>query len=611
MNTMDRADVTLDTTLLAPRSAVLLWMQEAENLRQQLELARSTRLTQRVIAWARRNGDLELLGRGLLVRGAVHYAQDRNLDAALDLQEAVRLCKTHAAPEYEAWALLMSAALAHRCGDTIRSIALSRAALACLPQLPEMAQRRQDILHVLSLTLQEQAGEYVEATHCCSEALALVEGDPAAPPLALFQARARLAYVNAMHADSLAALGQQAQARRVLDAVAAAAPALTDLSTSDPPLRQAAAITWVLPALALLGRRTEARRAAALALSLSRHTTNTPVRLNLLELLAVMHRIQGDFTQSLRQEVRLLGYLEARGHSVEIASCQLRMARLHALQGRHEEALRIMGAHRQQRSQHELTERLLRCRVAAVERQAERRRQQALEIQAHGARLAVIGRLIAHTHHALSAPVLLVNQCLAAPPGNPQELQQRMVEVNHCIDRAAALVTQLKLFSFRAMPQQMALSLHRALNTAPQGLGLRVVVVGPALDASDDTQSHAWADAQRLGILLKVLLIELVGLSTGAPATAAAPVMIEPAVHLSAPGRITLNMDVSISATEVMMSQQTLGLLLCAEIAEEMDGGFQLQALPGKLNISLTLPAAAPAGVDLYLDLPLASQHSP
>jgi tetratricopeptide (TPR) repeat protein len=599
VNTMDTADVTLHTTLLASRAEALQWMQETEDLNRQAQFVRCLPLTERVIAWARHNSDLELLGRGLLMRGTVHYTQDRSLEAAPDLQEAVRLCKAHAAPEHEAQALRMSAALAHRCSDPIRSIALSRAALACLPQLPELTQRRQDILLMLSLTLQELGGEYVEATHCCREALALVEGDPAAPPLALFRARARLAFVNAMHAEALAGLGRQAEARRLLDAAAAAAPALTDLNASIPPLRRALVFIWMLPVLALLGRRTEARHAAALALSLSRRTTVGPVRNNVLQALALMHRMQGDFTQSLRHEVRLLDFLNAHGYSTtEISRCQQRMARLHALQGQHEEALRIFGIHRQQRSQHELTERLLRCRVAAVERQAERRRQQALEIQAHGARLAVIGRLIAHTHHALNSPLSLVHQCLAAPPGNPQELQQRMVEVNRCIDRAAALVTQLKLFSYRAVPQQMALSLHDALRETQQGLLAQGHGTELVVSFAGDAQLLAWADSQRLGILLKVLLLELMQRYGSARVQADVQVLdgqIALSVHAQASQQAPVLLPTPPAGPQAP-SSLSLGLSLCSEIALEMGGSFQVhdgseQASDG-LVCCLRLPGA-------------------
>jgi tetratricopeptide (TPR) repeat protein len=598
MNTMDRADVALDTTLLASRAEALQWMREAEDLRRQAQFAQYIPLTERVVAWARRNSDLELLGRGLLMRGVAHYVQDRNLEAALDLQEAARLCKAQAASEHQAEALNFSAGLAHRCGDTIRSVALNRAALACLPQLPEMAQRRIHILLGLSLTLQEQAGEYVEAAHCCSEALALVESDPEAPPLVLFRARALLAFVNAMHADSLAAVGQQAEARRLLDAAAAVAPALSDLSASDPPQLQAFALSWMLPVLALLGRRTEARRAAALALSLMRRATLAPVRINVLEYLAAMHRIQGAFTQSLRQEIRLLGHLQARGMAAQITRCQLRMARLLALQGRYEEALHIFGTHRQQCSQHELTERLLRCRVAAVERQAERRHQQALEIQAHGARLAVVGRLIAHTHHALNAPLSLAHQYLAAPPGNPQELQQRMVEVNRCIDRAAALVTQLKLFSYRAVPQQMALSLHDALHEAQQGLLAQGHGTELVVSFAGDAQLLAWADPQRLGILLKVLLLELMQRYGSARVQADVQVLdgqIALSVHAQASQQAPVLLPTPPAGPQAP-SSLSLGLSLCGEIALEMGGSFQVhdgseQASDG-LVCCLRLPGA-------------------
>jgi C4-dicarboxylate-specific signal transduction histidine kinase len=292
-----------------------------------------------------------------------------------------------------------------------------------------------------------------------------------------------------------------------------------------------------------------------------------------------MHRIQGDSMQSLRQEMRLLGHLEAGGYSTEITRCRLRMVRLHALQGRYEEALRVLGTHRRQRSQHELTERLLRCRVAAVERQAERRRQQAREINAHSARLAVIGRLIAHTHHALNAPLSLAHQCLAAPPGNPQELQQRMVDVNRCIDRATVLVTQLKLFSYRAVPQQMALSLRDALHEAQQGLLAQGHGTELVVGFAGDAQLLAWADPQRLGILLKVLLLELMQRFGNAPVLADVQVLPDGQIALSVHTQTCAPAPAPLPAPRDGADQPTsmsLGLSLCGEIALEMGGSLQM-----------------------------------
>jgi tetratricopeptide (TPR) repeat protein len=601
---MNPMDTTLDTTLLAPRSKVLLWMLDAEAARASADLLTSARLAERVIAWSRRARDDELMGRALLVRAASRYLQNKLLDAALDAQEAVRLCRACGLPAHEASALRLSAIVADSCGDVDRAIALGRAALACLPPQQDVDHGRERILLTLALMLQQDEGEFVEATLCATEAVALAARTAAQSPVDYIGARARLAWIRVKHADALIAAGQPDQAQQVMRAAAECVPSLAELEAARPPALETQTLDWMLPVLARLGRHHEARRGAARALRAVHHSPNLLLRANIFESVAQMYGAMDLPSWSLRHELRLLSHFGAIGNTKELARCQLRVANLHARQGRYQEALDMLRVHQQQHHRHDLTERLLRCRVAAVQRQAERRRLQAQEANAHGARLAVIGRLIAQTHHALSAPLSRAHQRLAGPPGNPQALHQRMVEVNQCIDRAAALVSQLKLFSFRAAPQPMSLSLHEALCTAPQGLGVPVVVVGLPAGSADDTRHAAWADAQRLGILLKVLLIELAGLCGGLPAGSAAPVLVEPALAVSATGRVTLTLEVPAHVEANAAERHTLGLTLCTEIAEEMNGSLSMQALPGRLLFKLTLPAAPSPPVDLYLDLP-------
>ncbi len=77
-------------------------------------------------------------------------------------------------------------------------------------------------------------------------------------------------------------------------------------------------------------------------------------------------------------------------------------------QGKHDEAVVQLEAGGRAlpplRSRLRLETSALRCRLATIERESDRRRYQANEALVHTQRLAVIGKLIAQTHHALSAP---------------------------------------------------------------------------------------------------------------------------------------------------------------------------------------------------------------
>jgi C4-dicarboxylate-specific signal transduction histidine kinase len=308
-----------------------------------------------------------------------------------------------------------------------------------------------------------------------------------------------------------------------------------------------------------------------------------------------------------------------------------RLARLHAQAGAYDQALACGKELQARQSLQRLQANVLNCRLAAIERQADRRRYQAREALGHAQRIAVIGRLIAQTHHALSAPIERAHRlaaaalALASQSAPAPALGPALEELSQCIDRAAALASQLKLFSYRSMPQPMALSLRDALLDAWHGLAPHLGTSAQhlaTLDVADPAGVHAWADAQRLGIMLKVLLIELIkgagwGAAWGAGSDAvpnAVRVRIEPGeastalLHIEAGGRAPAHAQVP-APTDAQQASTTLGVTLCMEIAGEMGGVLHAahdvcDSGGGVLRYRLQLPDAQSLARELPPALP-------
>jgi hypothetical protein len=145
----------------------------------------------------------------------------------------------------------------------------------------------------------------------------------------------------------------------------------------------------------------------------------------------------------------------------------------------------------------------------------------------------------------------------------------------------------------------MALSLHDALHEAQQGLLAQGHGTELVVSFAGDAQLLAWADPQRLGILLKVLLLELMQRYGSARVQADAQVLQDGQIALSvraqtcapAPTPLPARLDAADERTSM-----SLGVSLCGEIALEMGGSLQVhdgheQATEG-LVCCLRLPSS-------------------
>jgi C4-dicarboxylate-specific signal transduction histidine kinase len=599
----------IDAIDAEPPAAVLVLLQQAEQAQEQLQFAQMQLLAERAVTAAREHGDPHLLGWGLMLLGDAASVLGRPVQAYAAASEAYDLLGTSGDVARRISALEICSSVAYFCGDTARSIQLHRQALAASAHRPDCVAIRCKSLINLSLLLHQDAAEYAEAIQCCAEAAELALQLPREPGWRV-TASTRQAYLHVKYADALAAQGKHAEAAMQLAQAAQVLPTQDPRSWRSFSFPERNALMFQVVVLAALGRRPMARLAAAATLRLSRLPASPySVRIGGLESLYELHLRSGRLQRAIRYTTRTLAVSRNAGEESEPTRCLQRLARLHAQAGAYDQALACGKELQTRQSRQRLQTNALHCRLAAIERQADRRRYQAREALGHTQRIAVIGRLIAQTQHALSAPIERAHSlaaqalALAGQPAPAPALAPALEELSQCIDRAAALVSQLKLFSYRSTPQPMALSLRDALLGAWHGLSPHL---GPSvqrlatLEVADPAHVHAWADAQRLGIMLKVLLIELTKAAGSQALSNTVRARIEPGeaatalLHIEAGSGVAAQVQAR-NRTDARHTSTPLGLTLSMEIANEMGGALHAahDSGGGVLRYRLELPAGS------------------
>jgi tetratricopeptide (TPR) repeat protein len=567
-------------------------IEKAENWARAGNYASSGELTERALDLARRCGDAQLLGRTLINVARLEQVAGRTPLAFEAAAESYRLfCRCRDVPG-QTHALTMCAIAYHQCGDIVNSIELMRRGLL-LAVGAEHAVTRCTILQNMGAELAD-SGEHTEALECLREAVEITLGLPDRTTERVFLST-RLALVHQQYASRLREQGHATQADQEQRAAARCLPPLPALSWRSLSRLQAYCFILQAEVRADFGQWSSARFAAAMAIRFARHRAGALVELGwALTAAATLHRRQKQWERAIRCENRVLATWRAASGHPEVASTLRRLSQLHALTGDHDHALALRKELAAQQSRSRPEANALRCRLAAIERQAERRHRQAQEATAHAQRLAVIGRLISQTHHALSAPItqarLLAGQALACAD-SPEALRPLMDQISQAIDHAAGLVSQLKLFSYRSSPQPMALSLHEALLDAWRGLETHTGSHGAELRVSGRTQLQVWGDAQRLGIMLKVLLIELMQ-QAGANGV---PVVIGAHINAGQADVVLLHVEAGRCAlpSRPAAAPSSLGAELCKEIAAEMRGDLHLANNgSAQLRYRLQLPDA-------------------
>jgi tetratricopeptide (TPR) repeat protein len=449
---------------------------------------------------------------------------------------------------------------------------------------------RVNLLNNLAKCMAE-SGDLAEALRCMTEAVAIVQEDQAEPGK-LAEMNSRLAMLHGAIGEDFETLGRHAEAATHREACVRLLPELDETRLHTAPLRTYMLLTLRTQVLGSVAQWPAARKAAAALLRLVRRPgIGAKARHEALETMAEFHHRRGLPGLALRYEQRYMRWILTLGYPGLAAHRLDRIAGLHARLDQWEQALGC----RKELARLELQERsadaILRSRLAANERAQTRTRREALQQRAHAQRLAVIGRLISQTHHALHGRVTQVQQlCQQAlqSPSHP-ELRSRIGQVNEAVDDTAGLVSQLKLFCYRSIPEPTELLLHDALLSARRGLA-QYPHSAPhppeaQIDIGSPAPAHVWADEQRLGILLKVLLIELAqrqGLS-----------LMRVHIRPDSPDTVTLHIAADMPAA-APPETNSIGMTLCAEMASEMSGCLQIERQANGMRVRLQLPSRRP-----------------
>ncbi len=568
-----------------PRSAACRLVQLSDEALELGQASKARELAGRAVALTRPHRGSHELGLSLLALSRAEWASGHRQECFRCSIDAHDLLAAHNDVPHQLQALNGIALMHAESLDTSRAVELFEQGLQ-LAVGPIHSATRCALLHNLGRELINN-NEFAEALRIYGEAAALAKDFPQRQGQSQVYA-SELAHVHARYADHLRRRGELREAGLHLQASAQALPAI-DLGRWRSFSRlEFLSLSPRVEALALLGRWAEARLAAAA------HVRNSRARGKASRsddtsrmLLAELHARHGNWVQALRHGQRALAIAQHIDDPRIAHESLTLLSQLHATTGAYGQALAMRKELAAQRSRQRQEAGALRCRLAAIERQAERRRRQAQEALVHAQRLAIIGRLIAQTHHALSEPIaharFLAAQALASAT-QPAELRLLLAELSEAIDRAAGLVSQLKLFSYRSSPQPMALSLHESLLDAWQGMDTHIGSRSADLRISGHTQLQVWGDAQRLGIMLKVLLIEL----TQQAGSNGAQVVIGARIDAGEADTVLLHIEACGRPAPT-----SLGAALCMEIASEMDG--ELQSAPdsdGVVRYRLRLPEA-------------------
>jgi tetratricopeptide (TPR) repeat protein len=608
------------------RAAVLAQVAQALALFEKGQHLAAQPVAQRAVDLAREGADPPQLGAALTMLCRAEYMSGRHLQAFAAASEAYRLLDAADDLPQQVLALNVCAQVESKSGNTANAIDLWRKGLAAIYALRAQGRaavgadtRRGEYVILAGLAnCLSQSAEHRGAIEYGRAAVEVWRSQPQHAHL-LQSAAATLAAMHTRYAEDLRRQGQHAEAAHQVDCATLALIAIdptTWRSLDYTGLINLCEQTYVQ---AYLCDGPKARASAAAMLRATRQgTAGLPWRAVTFDALGELHWHAGRWRRALVYWQRSVqAHRQANLLSVPLMIFH-RLIDAQAALGAFDAALALQKEYRALRKALHLQARALRVQIDVIERQNERRYRQAKDLVLHSQRLVVMGRLIAQTHHALHTPVAqarsLTAAALACRPAEPMDgprdaacqgpggvdgqraLIQLLLGLVQHVDRAAGLVNQLKLFTYRSSPEPTALLLHEVLRNEWQAITPQESLGGRELHIDDGPAVHAWADVQRAGILLRVLLIELTQrpgfakLSARVEAAAQGKVLLHlvagfawPLVAVTADGAAAVATDPTVS----------LGLMLCQEIAVEMNGHLQLEQVGPLLRCQLQLPAAS------------------
>lgn len=536
------------------------------------------RLSVQAVSAARRDGAPDtVLGQALLLQA--HYAYrlfDYALayESALDAAAALARCGD---TERRGRALNYCFITCIETGDLVRAFEHSTRALALAEACGNPLQRA-TLLHNQAVVF-EMIADYDTALACLDQSARLHDGLHDGAPGAFF-ARVNAAGIHLTLSEAAVDAGDgiQAEAHR-----AAAARELPPLRADAAP---AALQTW-LSIQSRLGNLDAAREAALICVAKARRNRSSErYRTYAMLALADYHLARGRADRGVLCLRNAVHKLRAARNQSHLGATERRLAALHAGMGQHEQALRWIRQAEADNTRLQAERHEVRWSFAESDRDEKRRRSLRDEVLVHVQRLDVIGRLIAEIHHALARPLAAaratLQQLLAATdlPHDPRRLRLALDDVIEQVDAASALVRQLKMFSYRASPQPSEVNLCLALEQAWADASLWRRGRARALFINWRKRTVVNVDAQRLAVLLRILLIEADRVT--APADLSAT--------LDSDGTLC-GMVLGCGTAELARVTGCVGIMLCAEIAHEVGGRLVCETAPDqRVLLHLQLP---------------------
>lgn len=449
----------------------------------------------------------------------------------------------------------------------------------------ELAHARGDVEHELHLQVMQTFlfFQAADADAAVASAELAVQRAMALPPPApyLDVAAASLALARVVRSEFLEQQGQRSDAERERQM---ALTHLPDLSGGG----HFAALDAALNALSRLGRPDLAHALLPHFIRARRAFQAGDLRRTDYAIaMAAYHAASDRPARARRLLAAAVSKMDASGRVSDLAASLQRLAGLHAASGDHRTALTLMRRAEvlRERTDHEQVR--LRNRLSALQRQVEERHVERQSELRHIQRLALIGRLMSQIYHSLEAPLgevrASLGQCIDHfSHMTSDELVHALSRVISNVDAAARLARQLKMFSYRTAPQDMAANMTRALKDAWAGIAGASAAEQAPLVPRGDPLAEVRGDVQRLAVLLRILFIEIERLC--GPKVPCVTV-------LANADRLTVTLEAP-TLRPAPLEADSIGFTLCEEIAREMKGTLRgFDHSPGRILVELDLPA--------------------
>jgi tetratricopeptide (TPR) repeat protein len=571
----------------APAHALLTAAEQAVG---RLDMDQGLELAERAVALGRSAEHSQALGWALMVLARVQAGtgdHHRLVSAYANALEAYELLGERADIERQLMALNVCAMIRWEAGD-------SREAIQWLDQGIGAARQHGlqtpwvKMLRNMAVLLSD-GDEHLEAIRCCDEAIAVLHERPQQDgQIGVFLAQK--AEIRVELAERMAAQGAaQSDIDRVRAQAAAEMPALPESDDGQPYFFKHSQLVHSMQPLLKLGLWQQARQATARYARFEMHLGGRGRR-KACSALGLWHQHRGHTGRAIAYLQRAIERAEQAEDGQDLDEFTQQIEQLHAQAGDFRSALEARHVLLRRRTAKVAAEHALRARLSVVQHESMRRSQLVRDAQSHEQRLAVIGRLIAQTHHALHAPVVRVARLIdqARGDGDPtapvseldtETFRRTLVATIEQIDAASALISQLRLYAYRSASQASMVCLHGALHEAWGAMASHVGgLTSLPMRADGDSEARVWCDAQRLDILLQVLFIELLRQPQMRDSGAAVRARVQ------AGGDKLMRVCIAwqpapqcgIEGGPVAEEALPLGMLLCKNIATEMGGQLQV-----------------------------------